>query len=248
MPAGYQVEAIVLGNRSLGEGDRLAILLTRDQGKLRVSVRGGRRTTSKLAGLVRPFDRVELDVYRGRSLDGLRSGTVLQSFNRLRTDFDTMSYAFCIAEIGDQLAQEGESDLPLYLLILTCFRALEKGLDLLLWFAFFCVRVVKVTGLYPVLGECVHCGGPVNETAMMDFASGGAVCGGCCRQGEFRGRSVGERVRRAIQDLHDVHPRSLEALRVPEGDLRSIIRLFLDYLEYQMDRRVNSRSFLDILG
>lgn len=247
MPAGYNVQAIVLGNRSLGEGDRLAILLTSDQGKLRVSVRGGRRTTSKLAGLVRPFDRVELDLYRGRTLDGVRSGTVLESFNRLRSDFDTMSYAFCIAEIGDYLAQEGESDHPLYLLILTCFRALQRGLDSLLWFAFFCVRVVKVAGFFPVLDECVHCGGPAGG-AVMDFASGGCVCGECRGQRGSAGRSVSPVVRGLIRALHDVHPRSLGALRSAEEDLRAVIGLFLDYLEYQMDRRVNSRSFLDILG
>ncbi len=248
MPAGYEVQAIVLGNRSLGEGDRLAILLTRDQGKLRVSVRGGRRTTSKLAGLVRPFDRVQLDLYRGRSLDGVRSGAVLESFNRLRSDFDAMSYAFCMAEIGDHLAQEGESDHPLYLLTLTCFRALHRGMDPLLWFAFFCVRAVKVAGFYPILDECVHCGGGPGGTAMVDFASGGAICGACWGQGGSGRRSVDRRVRDVIRDLHDTHPRSVGALGATESDLRWITGLFLDYLEYQMDRRVNSRSFLDILG
>ncbi len=244
---GYTIDAIVLGRSNLGERDRLVILLSRDRGKVRAVVRGANKTDSKLAGLVQPFSRSRLDLWRGRSLDGLRSGEVLESFRRLRAEFDSIAYASCMAEITGYIAQEDEKDEPLYLLLLTCFRALERAMDHVLVGAFFCVRVIKVLGVFPVLDQCVVCGGPVDASSPLRFSQGGLTCARCRASGGL-GTKISTHLCRLAESLRDIHPRELAGFRASREDLLALTELFLDYAEFQLDRRVNSRSFLDILG
>ncbi len=244
---GYTVEAIVLSRRDLGERDRLVTVLSRDRGKVRAVVRGASRADSKLAALVQPFSRSRLDLWRGRSLDGVRGGEVLESFRGLRTEFEGIAYASCMAEIAGYISQEGESDEPLYLLLLTCYRALERGMDPPRIGTFFCVRVMKVLGVFPVLDQCVVCGEPAGADASLGFSLGGVACVRC-RRGDGPGVTLADRLCRLALRMRDMHPSELVSLRSPREDLLALSEVFLDYAEFQLDRRVNSRSFLDILG
>lgn len=241
------MEAIVLARKEMGERDRLVTLLSRDRGKIRAVVRGASRANSKLAGLVQPFSRARLDLWRGRSLDGVRGGEVLESFRGLRSDFEGIAYASCMAEMAGCIAQEDERDEALYLLLLTCYRALERGMDRLLAGVFFCVRVMKVLGVFPVLEHCVICGRSAGSDAYLRFSQGGVTCRDC-RGGGGPGVGVPARIARLALDLREVHPRELAGFRASGEDLTALREIFLDYAEFQLDRRVNSRSFLDILG
>ena len=245
MTAGYRIEGVVLSSKPLGERDRVLTLLTPDRGLVRLSVRGGRSTGSRLAALALPFSRVRLEAWRGRSLDGLRGGEVLDAHRPLREDAGTIAHSFCIAEIVGRLAQEGEADRSLYLLVVTTLRLLEVA-DPDLVMAFFLVRSAKVEGLFPLLEACRGCGGPIGG-GFLSFEDGSISCLECPPGPPPGHNMTAEMVELALR-LRDLHPRDLPGLAPSPAVLVQLRNLLLDYLEYHLGRSVNSRRFLDILA
>ncbi len=242
---GYVVEGVVLASKPLGEKDRLITLMTSNRGLVRVSARGGRSTGSKLAALVLPFSRVELQLWRGRSLDGIRGGEVLDSHRPLREDPERIAHAYCVAEIAASLAQEGESDRPLYLLVATTLTLIARANpDLAL--AFYCVRAVGVAGFFPLVENCANCGRDA-DGGFLSFGAGELTCTECPRR-PGAGAEVSADLVHTILQLRDVHPRELPRWEVDPGQLRRVRELMLDYLEYHLGRAVNSRRFIDILA
>ncbi len=245
MTAGYRIEGIILFSKPLGEKDRVLTVLTPDRGLVRLSVRGGRSTGSRLAALALPFSRVRLDAWRGKSLDGLRGGEVLDAHRGLREDPGTIAHSFCIAEIVGRLAQEGEADRALYLLVVTAFRLLEVA-DPDLVMAFFLVRSTKVAGLFPPLDACRGCGGPI-DGGFLSFEDGSISCPGC-PPGPPPGHNMTAEMVSLARRMRDLHPRDVPDLSPSPGALVQLRNLLLDYLEYHLGRSVNSRRFLDILA
>jgi recombinational DNA repair protein (RecF pathway) len=69
----YHTEAIVIGARALGEGDRAFFLLTRDLGLVRARARSIRLNRSRLRYALQLFSHAEVDLVRGK--DGWRLTT-----------------------------------------------------------------------------------------------------------------------------------------------------------------------------
>ncbi len=242
---GYRTRGIVLSGRPLGEKDRLMTLMTMDRGLLRVVARGVRGPRSKLAGLVMPFAEVNLDMWRGRSLDGIRGGEVLRAHRGLRERPERYGHASAVAEVTGFLAQEGEADPALYLLLLATLTLLAtRDPDLIL--TFFLLRAIKVAGLFPDIGACVACA--ATETGgMIDFDTGSLTCHRCHPAGNSRYELCANGLRLALR-LRDIHPRGLADCRADPAVIRGLRDLMFDYVEFHLGRSVNSRRFLDILN
>jgi len=236
---------LVLQARDLGEKDRLAVLLTRQRGKVRAAARSARRPKSKLAPLIQPFSRVALLLWEGRTFDGLRQGEVIQSFRSLRENLTLMAHASCMAELARDLTQEDDPDEPHYLLLLTCFRLLEGGVQPPLVLAFYLVRALRVAGFAPELGTCLVCGRTVTGGTWFSPASGGVVCRRCPRGA---GHPISGEQRTLLSALGMVHPRNVEELKTAGSDLTAVNQLLFDYAEFHLDRRIKSRSFLEVAG
>lgn len=244
--AGYTIEALVLKHQPLGENDRLVTALSRHRGKVRAVARGAGKPSGKLGALIQPFNRCRLDLYRGRSLDGITGGEVLESLRGIRESLDEVCHATCMAEMTIYITQEGDSDEPLFLLLLTCLHALMKKVDPYLVSSFFFVRAIKLAGFSPVLDRCHICGGPIEGEGAWDY-SGGMVCADCVGSAGSRSR-LREETRQFLLGLESVHPRLLADMQLPREVTAEALEVMLDWSEYHIDRKLNSRRFLDILG
>ncbi len=243
----YRVEAIVLSSSSFGESDRLVTLLSRRRGKVRAVARGSQKATSKLAGLIQPLNHARLLLWEGRSLDGIKGGDLLRDYHNLRSHWSTLSYGSCMAELVECVSAEGEGDEPLYLLLLTCLETLDSGIDVDLVGLFFFVRVLKVAGFFPRIDECFACGRNPDGQVRLDYSRGGVRCSDCMGRMSADGEDLSSANLRLLSILRDIHPRRLARLQTQIGLLKSLRDIVLDYTEYHLDRKLNSRRFLDIL-
>ena len=100
-PRTYRTEALVLRQSPLGEADLLLSLFTPHRGKVRATARGVRRLTSRMVGHLEPLTRVDLFLSKGRSLDTISQAQVLDSFQALKTDLETISHGIYVAELVD---------------------------------------------------------------------------------------------------------------------------------------------------
>ena len=62
----YRADGIVLRTWRLGEADRIVVLLTPENGKVRAVAKGVRKTRSKFGGRLEPTSHVAVQLYAGR--------------------------------------------------------------------------------------------------------------------------------------------------------------------------------------
>ena len=63
-----RVEAVVLRHSDWGEADRLLVIYSREQGKLRAIAKGLRKIQSRKAGHLEPFTRAAIMLAKGHDL------------------------------------------------------------------------------------------------------------------------------------------------------------------------------------
>ena len=177
----YRDTGVVLRVQKLGEADRIITLLTRRHGPVRAVAKGVRRTSSKFGARLEPFGHVDVQFYRGRTLDIITQVETVDGFgSRLVGDYGRYTTGCAVLETAERLAgAEGEPALRLYLLVVGALRALADGrrpaplvLDA------FLLRAMAAAGWAPALTECARCGRPGPHQAF-SVPAGGAVCPGC---------------------------------------------------------------------
>jgi DNA repair protein RecO (recombination protein O) len=176
----YRDEAVVLRVHKLGEADRIVTMISRRHGKVRAVGKGVRRTSSRFGARLEPGSHVDVQFHTGRTLDIVTQAESLGAYGAsLAGDYPRWTAASAICETTDQLTDEGEPALRLYLLVVGALRALvarehDSGLVL----DAFLIRAMAGAGWEPALDECAKCSAP-GPHAAFNIAAGGAVCDTC---------------------------------------------------------------------
>lgn len=172
---------MVLRVQKLGEADRIITVLTRGHGKLRAAAKGVRRTRSRFGARLEPFAHVDLQLYTGRSLDVITQVETMDAFGAgIVGDYPRYTAGCAVLETADRLAaEEGGTDLKLYLLVCGALRALaDQQREPTLLLDAFLLRAMAHAGWAPALAECARCGVPGPHRAF-SVPAGGSVCPRC---------------------------------------------------------------------
>jgi DNA repair protein RecO (recombination protein O) len=233
----YREQGVVLRTYKLGEADRIVVLLTQGEGKVRAVAKGVRKTKSRFGGRLEPFSHVDLSLYRGRELDIITQAEVVNPFRFLRDDYDRVVAGTAMLEAVDQVAQEREAAVRIFLLLVRALRALDGDpRDPAVVLDAFLLKLMALEGYRPVLAECAACG---RHTELRAFSAvrGGALCGACRNGGEslldpatvpLLSHLLGEDMEQAAA----TQPRAVAR--------REAANLVKSYVEYHLDRRLRS--------
>lgn len=177
----YRDEAVVLRAQKLGEADRIVTLLTRHHGRVRAVAKGVRRTRSKFGARVEPFMMIDVQLYRGRTLDIVTQVETIQPYGaRLASDYPRYTAGTAMLETAERLTdEEGDPAVQQFLLLVGGLRTLSDGShDPSLVLDAYLLRALAVAGWAASLVDCARCGaaGPHRAFAI---AAGGAVCPAC---------------------------------------------------------------------
>lgn len=177
----YRDDAVVLRTQDLGESDRIITLYGRNSGKIRAVAKGVRRPASRFGARLEPFQRVDIQLHRGKNLDVVSQVVTIGSMvSELTADYQKYTVASAITQIIDKSTDEqshlGETH---YLLLLGALHALsaDKYPPALILDAFI-LRSLALSGVKPVLLNCAECGTKDGLYAF-DPALGGALCSTC---------------------------------------------------------------------
>jgi DNA repair protein RecO (recombination protein O) len=234
----YREQGVVLRTHKLGEADRILVVMTQGAGKVRAVAKGVRRTSSRFGGRLEPFSHVDVSLYKGRSLDVVTQAEVVDPFKSLRADYDRVTAGAAMLEAVDQVAEEREPAVRLFLLLVRGLRALDAGpRDPSIVLDAFLLKLMAVEGYRPALAECAACGAP-GPHARFSVARGGALCADC--------RSGAESLldRATVPLLADLLDgdlagagRGAPARPEQRREAGNLVRAFV---EYHLDRRLRS--------
>lgn len=243
----YRTEAIVLRRQDLGETDRILTLYTPHHGKLRAIAKGIRKPTSRKAGHLELFMRVDVLLARGRNLDILTQAEMLDAFQPLRTDLVRATYAAHFVELLDAFTQDEDPSPVLYRLLASGLGWLTTTGDLPRTARYYELSILEIAGYRPELFRCVVCGDelqPVNQFYSVEL--GGVVCPRC---GHDRGqaRPLSLNALKVLRYLQTRPFEVVEQVKLSAGVHGETERLLFQALTFHLERRLKSAAFLERL-
>lgn len=176
----FRDDAVVLRTYKSGESDRIAVLWTKEHGKVRVLAKGIRKATSKLGGNLEPLAYVHIDVVKSRGdLYIARHVQHRERLSVLRSSYARINAGYAVVEVVDAIPSDDVADEGVFDLLARVLLTLDnESFDPSLVPASFYFRLLAHDGSEPVVDSCVNCGreGPL---VSFDAAVGGTLCAQC---------------------------------------------------------------------
>jgi DNA repair protein RecO (recombination protein O) len=235
----YREQGIVLRSYKLGETDRIVHLLTQGRGRVRAVAKGVRRPGSRFGGRLEAFSHVDLQLYEGRNLDLIAQAELLAPHATVREDYARSAAGSVMTEVVDAVAQEGERDNALFLLLRAGLQSLDAAPDDPAVFVdAFLLRVASIVGFHADTDACAVCRRP-GPHGFLSVKAGGSLCPGCAPPGT---RVVDAEVLDAVRTLAAagewaVLPRLARERPLAHATAASYTRAFV---EHHLDRRLRS--------
>jgi DNA repair protein RecO (recombination protein O) len=160
---------IVLSRINYQEADRILIVLTPDQGKVRLIAKGVRKVKSKLAGGVELLSENEISFIRGRGEVGtLVSSRLKKHYPNIIKDIDRTMYAYELLKTINKLTEDN-ADEEYYLLVKSFLSELDNlETNILLIKLWADIKLLEAYGYEPELG--IDTGGvKLSKTLKYDF-------------------------------------------------------------------------------
>ncbi len=175
---------IILRTYEFGESSIVAVVLARRHGKVRLLAKGARRSGSRLSGILRTGNLGEAVFYfrEQRGMQLLKEISAGPVFGPGTEDLERLCTFQAGLEIVDRSVVGREAGSRTFDVFEGFMRLVTGGVDP--WLAFFAfeVRLLKVLGLYPDLGECSVCGKQLSGTGIgFDPPDGVVRCAACGR-------------------------------------------------------------------
>ena len=176
----YRDVGVVLRTYKLRESDRIVVIMTAENGKVRAVAKGVRKTKSKFGARLEPMSHVRLLLYRGRELDIVSQAESVEPLAPLLSSLDRASQGIAAIEAVDQLALERQPNLRLYQMAVGVLRTIAERPAPLNVPAFYW-KLLAAEGLEPQLAVCSRCGEaePAAQLVAFDLDEGGVLCRAC---------------------------------------------------------------------
>ncbi len=99
MKKNYVTQAINLKNYPLNDNDSIVVMFSKTKGILHAVAKGAKRPKSKLGARIQMFIANDIMLNEGKNLDTIAQAQSLNTFSKIRSDLDKMSYSMYIVEI-----------------------------------------------------------------------------------------------------------------------------------------------------
>jgi DNA repair protein RecO (recombination protein O) len=177
-----RTEGVVLKRRDFTETSRIAVVYTRDAGKVQLLARGARSPKPRFGAALEPLSRGEFVFYwrEGKDLFTLAEANITLPGKFIRDDSKKLVYGLAMAEAVDRLSGEGDADAGLFELLASSLAALDAGGPPAPLLAQFLVQLAAKLGFKPDLTACAACGREnLREGAALILNDGTVVCREC---------------------------------------------------------------------
>ena len=228
-----KTSGFVLSSRPRGEADRLVCLFTLQAGRVRASVRGARKSVSKLASSLELMNESDLVLHRrgGGDLLRLTQSKLRAGHARLKEDLGSIAVLQLLAETLEKSTPEGEPHPGEYLQVrrvLKVLSAAKSQTEREQVLASFVLKLLDGLGYPMELSRCAGCGVSLAcSEAILVPHRGGALCRECIPGNARLLLKPAERA--VLERLREWPLEKCGVLKIPPRRSRSILRRVLEY-------------------
>jgi len=244
LPRSLRVDAVVLRHSDWGEADRLLYIFSQQGGKLRVIAKGVRRSSSRKAGHVEPFTRVDMLLARGAEWWILTQAETINAYLPIRDDLLRTAQAAYVVELLDRFNYEEGPNPSVYKLLVDTLGRLAMGADADLAVRYFEVRLLDLMGYRPQLFHCAVCGKEIQAVDQFFSAEQGGVVCPICSAGVLDARPVSVDALRYFRHFQRSTYADASKAQPVDRVRREWEALMQHYLTYLLERGLNSPEFL----
>ncbi len=239
----YSTVGITLTVKKYRGTERLVAFYTREYGKVEAVAKGIGKPRSKLAPLVEPLTLSKLFFAKGRQIDYLTQGEVIECFYELRRPVRRYGYACYLAELTATATEPGLANPSLFEALKASLAAMASANDPQVIGWAYCLKLLTELGLAPVLDRCAVCEGPLTGSATYQAAAGGLVCDDCQPLPQS-GRTISQPTRGVLRSLLNMPADRLGRLRISSQTRQQITDLLRQHIAYHLDLHPKSEQFL----
>lgn len=236
----YRDTGVVLRTYKLREADRIVVIHTRDNGKVRAVAKGVRKTKSKFGARLEPMSHVNLQLYRGRELDIVTQAESVEPLAPMLSSLDRASQGLAVLEAVDQLSLEREPNPQLYRMVVGVLRTIADKPSPINVPAFYW-KLLAHEGMRPQLDVCIRCGEsePEAQLVAFDLNEGGVMCRAC-----RSGQSISSGALALLRDI--LGGRLSHALAQEESPItHEVSGLAIRALEFHIERRLKAVAMFE---
>jgi DNA repair protein RecO (recombination protein O) len=236
----YRDVGVVLRTYKLRESDRIVVIHTAENGKVRAVAKGVRKTKSRFGARLEPMSHVKLLLYRGRELDIVSQAESVDSLAPMLSSLDRASQGLAAIEAVDQLSLEREPDPHLYRMVVGVLRTIAERPSPVNVPAFYW-KLLANDGVRPQLDACVRCGRGEAEAQLVafDLNEGGVLC-----RDDRSGQAISADALALMRDILD--GRLVQALAVDESPTtHEVAALATRALEFHIERRLKTVAMFE---
>jgi DNA repair protein RecO (recombination protein O) len=181
----HEGEAIVLRCFDLAEVDRIAVVFTREFGKIRGVAPGAKRFKSNFMGSLDTGTHIQVQFLEkeGMELVRFRRAQVISHFAGL-SDLFRLLHLIYLTELLDAFSTDRNPNQDLFRLSLAAFQELNAGADPVQLARYFEYWILRLEGIWPGLRICGICESPLGNSAVCFSRITGCFTCGHCRQEE----------------------------------------------------------------
>ena len=185
----FVTDAINIKTYPLGEYDNIVVMFSRQYGLIKGVAKGVKRPKSKLGARMQMLVANKIMLKNGRNFDTICEAQALNTFNKLRTNLDKLTYSMYLTEIINAMCADSDEDIEnnerIYELFYSALEGIsnsENKIQIFLHAIRFQLKFMTQIGYGAELKTCLKCGCKINDGAYFSVSSGGIVCSSC-RQG-----------------------------------------------------------------
>jgi DNA repair protein RecO (recombination protein O) len=242
MPS-YNTEAISLRLQPFGEAGGLALLFTRERGRITALCQGIRKMGSRLASAVQPGTYSVVSLAEGARRDILTQAEVKDGFPEVRAELPRLGAALYLLDLLAGASATGQREDRLFDLALEALSTLKKHPDPLAVVTAFELCLLEIHGTPVSLDHCAVCGSEaLGDEWLVSVTGGGRVCSRC----RANARPVAHLTAEAGKCLLAFRGRRVGS--PPEMPARAAreVRGFLSrFIEYHLGQDFKSRDFMN---
>ena len=229
------VNAVMLRAVDYNENDKILTLLTAENGKITVGIKGVKKAKAKLKFAAQPFCFAEYVLTKRGDKYTVINATECESFYDLRTDIEKFYAASSAIEAVDALTYEGDESREIFYALVDTLSKISVG-DEKSHLISFLLYILRQSGYGVNAENCVECGASLinADKLRFDMSTGSFTCFDC---GNGAGASIVTYnvIRKAEGKNFD------ESFITPDGEKRAL-RLIREYVSFKLNTAFKSLS------
>lgn len=256
----YKATGIIIRRIEIGEADLLVFVISKEFGLLRLKARGARKIKSKLSGYLQSQSLVYLEIAKGRGeIDTICGAETIDSYKGIKKELIKVAFAFYLLE--NYLALIGESkDKKAFETIVSAFSYLDSlsvsagaspdGDDfskfdklIYLWVI---TNLLTCSGQMIELVICSSCGKKIKDGVALSPKDGGVICDLCGKDDTII-FDISHNGIKLLRVLNQVDIGKIREIKISKSDLEKTYTLISAYAEYFIEKKLNSKEFLNLI-